>query len=173
MNADLKNHLHPAIKSKRSGLLSTGVLLQHDNAQPHTAGSPVATIQDLAFKCLPHPLYLPDLVPRDFHIFGPLKEVMGGKSFRSNKEVQQAVHEWPHSQPKDFFSRFIDVFLKHWITSMEHNGDYVENVPYVFNKLWDNKYLKFSFVLPSYVCVKFGVLYQEKNTYCGFVRVGW
>jgi len=28
----LKNHLHPAIKSKRHGLLSTGVLLQHDNA---------------------------------------------------------------------------------------------------------------------------------------------
>ena len=30
----LKNHLRPAIKSKRRGLLSTGVLLQHDNARP-------------------------------------------------------------------------------------------------------------------------------------------
>jgi hypothetical protein len=50
MNADLlKNHLLPAIKSKRCGLLSTGILLQHDNAQPYTAGSPVATIQDLAY----------------------------------------------------------------------------------------------------------------------------
>jgi hypothetical protein len=103
MNADLKNHLLPAIKSKRSGLLSTDILLQHDNAQPHTAGSPVATIQNLACECLPHPLYSPDLAPRDFHIFGPLKEVMGGKSFRSNEEVQQAVHEWLHSQAKDFF----------------------------------------------------------------------
>jgi len=38
MYADLlKNHLHPAIKSKQCGLLSTGVLLQHDNALPHTA----------------------------------------------------------------------------------------------------------------------------------------
>ena len=33
----LKNHLPPAIKSKRRGLLSTGVLLQHDNPRPHTA----------------------------------------------------------------------------------------------------------------------------------------
>ena len=33
----LKNHLLPAIKSKRRGLLSTGVLLQHDNAWSHTA----------------------------------------------------------------------------------------------------------------------------------------
>ena len=52
--ADLKNHLHPAIKSKHQGLLSTGVLLQHDNAWPHTARLTVATIQDLSFKCLPH-----------------------------------------------------------------------------------------------------------------------
>ena len=41
----LKNHLHPAIKSKRRGRVNTGVLLQHDNAWPHTAGSTVATIQ--------------------------------------------------------------------------------------------------------------------------------
>ena len=30
----LQNHLRLAIKSKRRGLLSTGVLLQHDNARP-------------------------------------------------------------------------------------------------------------------------------------------
>jgi hypothetical protein len=89
----LKNHLHPAVKSKRCGLLSTGVLLQHDNARPRTARSTVATIQDLSFDCLPHLLYSPDLAPRDFHVFGPLKEAMGGKSFRSDEEVQQAVHE--------------------------------------------------------------------------------
>jgi len=116
--ADLfKNHLRPAIKSKRRGLLSTGVLLQHDNARPHTARLTVATIQNLSFECLPHPPYSPDLAPSDFHVFGSLKEVMGGKSFRSDdchrvstqlqlnisyQEVQQAVHEWPHSQPQDY-----------------------------------------------------------------------
>jgi len=92
--ADLfRHHLHPAIKSKQRGLLSTGVLLQHDNARTHTARSTVATIQDLSFECLPHPPYSPDLTPSDFHVFGPLKEAMGGKSFRFNVEVQQAVHE--------------------------------------------------------------------------------
>jgi len=40
----LKNHLRPAIKSKRLGRLSSGVLLQHDNALPRTARSTVATI---------------------------------------------------------------------------------------------------------------------------------
>jgi histone-lysine N-methyltransferase SETMAR len=84
----LNNHLCPTIKSKRRGLLSTGVLLQHDNAQPHTARSPVAKIQDLSFKCLSHPPYLPDLTPSDFHVFGPLKEAMGGKSSRSDESRQ-------------------------------------------------------------------------------------
>ena len=32
----LKNQLHSAIRSKRRGLLTSGVLLLHDNAQPHT-----------------------------------------------------------------------------------------------------------------------------------------
>jgi len=108
----LKNHLRPAIKSKRRGLLSTGVLLQHDNARPHTALSTVATIQELSFECLPHPPYSPDHAPSDFHVFGPLKEAMGDKSFRSEEEVQQAVHEWLHSQPKDFFSRGIHAIPK-------------------------------------------------------------
>jgi len=81
----LKDHLCPAIKSKRHGLLSTSVLLQHDNARPHTARSTVATIQDLSFECLPYSPYSPDLAPSDFHVFGPLKEAIGGKSFRSNE----------------------------------------------------------------------------------------
>ena len=81
----LKNNLRPAIKSKRCGLLSTGVLSQHDNAGPHTARSTVATIQDLSLECLPLPLYSPVLVPSDFHVFGPLKKAMCGKYFRSDE----------------------------------------------------------------------------------------
>ena len=80
----LQNHLRPAIKSKRRELLSSGVLLQHDNARPHTARTTVATITDLHFECLPHPPYSPDLAPSDFHMFGALKEAMGGKKFRSD-----------------------------------------------------------------------------------------
>jgi hypothetical protein len=64
--------------------------------------------QDLSFECLPHPPYSSDLAPppHDF-VFGPLKEAMEGKSFRSNEEVQQAVHKRLCSQPKSFFSNGI------------------------------------------------------------------
>jgi histone-lysine N-methyltransferase SETMAR len=89
----LKNRLRPAMKPKQRGLLSRGVLLQHDNSRPHTARSTVATTQDLSFECLPHPPYSPDLAPSDFHVFGRHKEAMEGKTFRSDEEVQQTVHE--------------------------------------------------------------------------------
>ena len=72
--SDLQNHLRPAIKSKRCGLLSSGVHLQRDNARPHTAHTTVATITDLHFECLPHPPYSPDLAPSYFHMFGTLKK---------------------------------------------------------------------------------------------------
>jgi histone-lysine N-methyltransferase SETMAR len=90
----LKNHLRPAFGSKRCGRLTTVVILQHDNARPHTARATVATITDLHFDTLPHPPYSPDLTPSDYHMFGPLKEAMGGKKFRSDEEVHQAVQEW-------------------------------------------------------------------------------
>jgi len=57
----------------------------------------------------PHPPYSPDLAPSDFHVFGLLKQAMGGKSFRTDDEVQQAVQEWLRFQPKDFF--FLDVSM--------------------------------------------------------------
>jgi histone-lysine N-methyltransferase SETMAR len=130
----LKNHQHPAIKSKRRGRLSTGVLLQYDNAPPHTVRSTVATIQDLSFKCLPHPPYSSDLAPSDFNVFGPLKQAMGGKSFRSDKEVQQVVHKWLRSQQKEFFYRGIHALPKHWNTCTARTGDYVEKLSHcVFN----------------------------------------
>ena len=94
----LKNHLHPAIKSKRRGRLSTCVCLLNCCNNPRSV-----------LRMFPHPPYSPDLAPSDFHVFGLLKQAMGGKSFRTDDEVQQAVQEWLRFQPKDFF--FLDVSM--------------------------------------------------------------
>jgi hypothetical protein len=50
---------------------------------------------------------------------------MGCKSFRFDEEVQQAVHEWLHSQPKKFF-RGMRALPKRWNTCAELNGDYID-----------------------------------------------
>ena len=119
----LTNHLRPAIKSKRRGLLSSGVLLQHDNARPHTARTTVATITDLHFECLPHPPYSPDLAPSDFHMFGPLKKQWEERSsVLMKREVRNAMHEWLCGLPKEFFSKGIYALCKRWRTCIERGG---------------------------------------------------
>jgi hypothetical protein len=43
----LQNHVKPAIRSQHRGLLSSGVLLQHDNTRLHTACATANKIMDL------------------------------------------------------------------------------------------------------------------------------
>jgi histone-lysine N-methyltransferase SETMAR len=118
--------LKPAIRSKRRGLLSSGVLLQHDNVRPHTACATAKKITDLHLECIPHPAYSPDLAPSDYRVFGPFKEALGGKKFSTDDEIKEAVHRWLRSQSEEFFSRRIQALVKRWHTCIERGGDYVE-----------------------------------------------
>ncbi|KAK8406844.1 hypothetical protein O3P69_007418 [Scylla paramamosain] len=82
----LINKLKPAIRNKRRGLLSEGVLLLHDNARPHTAVHTINTLQELHFEVLEHPAYSPDLAPSDYHLFGPLKDALRGRRFATDQQ---------------------------------------------------------------------------------------
>jgi histone-lysine N-methyltransferase SETMAR len=107
-------------------LLSSGVLLQHDNARPHTARATAKKIMDLRLECITHPAYSQDLALSDYHVFGPLKEALGGKKFSTDDEIKEAVHRWPRSQSEGFFSRGIQALVKRWYTCIGRGGDYVE-----------------------------------------------
>jgi len=63
---------------KRSGLLTTGVLL-HNNAQPHTAATTVNPLNSWDWEILPHQPYSPDLPPLDFHMFSKMKKHLRGQ----------------------------------------------------------------------------------------------
>jgi len=89
----LVNTLKPAVRTKRTGRLSEGVLLVHDNAHPHTAAHTAQTFQPLRFEVLEHAAYSPDLAPSDYHLFGPLKDALRDRRFSSNQQVK-AVDLW-------------------------------------------------------------------------------
>ena len=55
--------LREAIKEKRRGKLSAGVLLVHDNAPVHMSAKSEAAIRQCGFQQLNHPPYSPDLAP--------------------------------------------------------------------------------------------------------------
>ena len=74
------------------------ILLQHDNARPHTSAATRDAIQRLDFSGLPHPPYSPDLAPSDFQLFPKLK----GR-FSCDEEVKSAVRKWFQKQNTNFF----------------------------------------------------------------------
>jgi hypothetical protein len=61
-----------------------------------------------------------------WNVFDPLKVHLGGKRFRNNEEVIQAVQEWLHCQPKDFFLSGIRKLQDRWRKCIACQGDYVE-----------------------------------------------
>jgi len=48
-------------------------------------------LEEMRWEIRPHPAYSPDLEPSDFHLFGPVKEALGGKRFRADDEVTSSV----------------------------------------------------------------------------------
>ena len=67
-----------------------------DNAHTHVADPTMDTNQKLKWNILPRPPYSSDLAPSDYHLFGPLKDHLGGKRFCNSEEVIQDVQEWLH-----------------------------------------------------------------------------
>ena len=59
----LSTELKPAIRTKRRGLLLSGVLLLHDNVRPHTAIHTLQTLVKLGFTVLEHLHTVPILPP--------------------------------------------------------------------------------------------------------------
>ena len=72
--ANLLDQLRIAIHEKRRGKLSTGVLLQQDNARVHTCKVAMDAVERNGYELIPHPAYSPDLAPSDFFLFSNLKK---------------------------------------------------------------------------------------------------
>ncbi|GFO44267.1 hypothetical protein PoB_007077200 [Plakobranchus ocellatus] len=87
-----------AIRRKRPGLLRRGVVLQRDNATPHSANQ---WLQRYGF--LPHPAHSSDLAPSDFHLFGPLKRHLGGMAFGTEDGLTSELRNWFDNLDVDFF----------------------------------------------------------------------
>ncbi|GFR66821.1 histone-lysine N-methyltransferase SETMAR [Elysia marginata] len=72
--------LREAIRRKRPGQLTNRVILQHDNATPHTARVTQGWLEKYGWEILPHPPHCPDLAPSDYHLFGPTETRAGRKA---------------------------------------------------------------------------------------------
>ncbi|GFO48313.1 histone-lysine N-methyltransferase SETMAR [Plakobranchus ocellatus] len=105
------DRLKEAIRRKRPGLLRRGVVLQHDNATPHSANLTQQWLQRYGWEILPHPAHSPDLAPSDFHLFGPLKRHLGGMAFETEDDLISELRNWFDNLDVDFFRVGINSLL--------------------------------------------------------------
>jgi histone-lysine N-methyltransferase SETMAR len=81
------------------------VLLQQDNAHPHTTKKTLQKIEELeGIKLLPHPAFSPDLEPSDYHLFRSMAQLLRCIKFQSVADVEVAVEEFFASKNKEWFN---------------------------------------------------------------------
>jgi histone-lysine N-methyltransferase SETMAR len=124
--ASLLHRLRDAIKEKRRGKLSRGVLLLHDNAPVHTSIVAKAAIEQVGFKELDHPPYSPDLAPSDYYLFSKLKSDLRGKKFKTDDDVHVAVLAHFEGKTSEYFYKGIELLLKRCNKCVAVQGDYIE-----------------------------------------------
>jgi hypothetical protein len=74
--------LKEAIRCKRPGLFTKGVLLLHDNAGLHSAVITLHLLNSWSWEILP------DLAPSDFHLFSKMRKYLRQQCFQSSEDVQ-------------------------------------------------------------------------------------
>lgn len=102
------------------------IILQHDNARPHTSRATAEALRNLKFEPIPHPPYSPDLAPCDFYFFPLLKRDLKGNHYTSDDEVKAAVKSWIREKSEEFFSDGMKKLVTRWEKCVSLNGDYVE-----------------------------------------------
>ena len=79
--ANLLDQLRTAIREKRRGNFSKGVLLQQDNTRVHTCKVAMDAVERNGYELIPHLAYSPDLAPSDFFLFPNSKNDIRGCHF--------------------------------------------------------------------------------------------
>jgi len=54
------------------------------------------------------------LATSDYHLFGPIKKMLGGQKFKSDTEVQSTVRQWLRQQPASLFASGIQKLVDRW-----------------------------------------------------------
>jgi histone-lysine N-methyltransferase SETMAR len=112
--------------SKRPALVNRkGIILQHDNARPHTARLTQQKIRELGWEVLPHPPYSPDIAPSDYYLFRSLQHFLNGKIFNNIEDIKIALSGYFASKPPEFYEMGIRKLPERWDIVVEKDGDYI------------------------------------------------
>jgi histone-lysine N-methyltransferase SETMAR len=101
-------------------------MLLHYNARPHAAARAQAILQEFGWEVFEYPAYSPDLAPSDFHFLPKLKEFLGGRRFKSDEEVKDAVKVWLNGLAAEVYDEGIQKLVTRYDKCLNVGGDYVQ-----------------------------------------------
>ncbi|KAA0192076.1 hypothetical protein HAZT_HAZT002775 [Hyalella azteca] len=87
-------------------MLSSGVVLIHDSARPHSAALKKCLLDGVKWDVLDRPAYNPDLAPSNHHLILELKKMLGGQSLRTDDELQDAMKSIPNHWRQTSMKKF-------------------------------------------------------------------
>ncbi|XP_045457302.1 histone-lysine N-methyltransferase SETMAR-like [Melitaea cinxia] len=124
--ASILERLKEAIKEKRRGKLTKGVLLLHENAPVHKSHVALAALLKVGFDILNHSPHSPDLVPSDYYLFPKMKKELRGKKFTTDDEVKEAVSGFFEDKDKTFFNEGINKLIERSEKCVRLAGEYID-----------------------------------------------
>jgi histone-lysine N-methyltransferase SETMAR len=80
----------------------------------------------LGWEILNHPPYSLDLTRSDYHLFGPMKDHLGGQKFKTDNKLKRGVLNWLCSQPTFFYAAGISALPWRWQKCVILEGQYLE-----------------------------------------------
>jgi transposase len=74
-------------------MLTSGVVLLHDNVCPHTSTTVCTQVllEHFNWELFNHPPYSPDLTPNDYHLLTYLKNWLESQHLNNNEELMEGV----------------------------------------------------------------------------------
>jgi transposase len=101
-------------------MLTSGVVLLHENARRHSAARTRALLEYFNWELFHHPSYSPDLAPREYHRLTYVKNWLRSQSFSNNVELMEGVKTWLSSQEADIIDTVIITFFSLVVLLTDH-----------------------------------------------------
>ena len=110
-------------------MTSTGqpkrLILQENNAKPHTAKQTQQNLKDMGWEVLLYPTHSSDITPSDHYLFQSLRHLLDGKTVIDINAIRLALSYISASLPACSYQEGFENLQKRWAEVVDSDGDYI------------------------------------------------